>query len=92
MGPRLCGGGVPDHPSSGENQREIRESSGQISHSSPQLTPAQGNGRKRKFRVPRFVAGNQAVSMMSVHWTLSPLRSMSRKRRPNRIDASQRHF
>ena len=43
-------------------QGRIRESSGQISHSSPQLTPAQDDERKRKFRVPRFVADNQAVS------------------------------
>ena len=34
----------------------------QISFSSPQLTQAQDCERKRKFRVPRFVADNQAGS------------------------------
>jgi len=51
---RLCGGRVQDHPSSGKNQGELRTNQ-------PQLTPAQDDGRKRKFRVPRFVAGNQPV-------------------------------
>jgi len=46
-------------------QGRIRESSGQISHSSPQLTPAQDCERKRKFRVPRFVSDNQAVRMIT---------------------------
>jgi len=31
----------------------------------PQLTPAQDDERKRKFRVPRFVPDNQAVSYTS---------------------------
>ena len=52
---RLCGGRVQDHPSSGKNQGELRTNQ-------PQPTPAQDDGRKRKFRVPRFVAGNQPVS------------------------------
>lgn len=43
-----------DYPSSEKNQ----ESSGQTSHSSPQLRNAK---RKRKFREPRNVSDNQAV-------------------------------
>ena len=52
---RLCCRREWDQPSSG---KRIRGSSGHISHSSPQ---AQDDGRKRKFRVPRFVTGNPAV-------------------------------
>jgi len=52
---RLYAGGVPDHPSLGENQ-------GQLRTNQLQLTPAQDCERKRKFRVPRFVADNQAVN------------------------------
>ena len=40
--------------SSGKNQGKLRTNQ-------PQLTPAQDDERKRKFRVPRFVADNQAV-------------------------------
>src|SRR4051812_46958831 len=46
----------------------FREKSGKaqdtISHISPRLTRAQGCGRKRKFREPRFVSDNQAVSIV----------------------------
>jgi hypothetical protein len=51
---RLCCRGEWDHPSSGKNRGKLRTNQ-------PQLTSAQDDGRKRKFRVPRFVAGNQAV-------------------------------
>jgi len=50
----LYNGGVWDHPSSGENQEKVRTNQ-------PQLTLAQDCDRKREFRVPRFVADNQAV-------------------------------
>ena len=46
----------------------IRETSRQIIHRSPELTPAQDNEPKRKFRVPRFVADNQAVSFVLLSW------------------------
>jgi len=55
---RLCGGGVWDHPDSGKNQGSLRTNQ-------PQLTPAQDCERKRKFRVPRFVADNQVVVRVS---------------------------
>jgi len=55
MGLTLCSSRVGDHPSSGTNQGKLRTNQ-------PQLTPAKDYIRKRKFRVPRFVAGNQAVS------------------------------
>ena len=45
---RLYGGRVWDHPSSsGKNQGKLRINQ-------PQLTLVQDDGRKRKFRVPRF--------------------------------------
>ena len=37
---------------------------GKLRTNQPQLTPIQDDGRKRKFRVPRFVADNQAVSKL----------------------------
>ena len=55
---RLCSRSVWVHPSSGRIQGKLRTNQ-------PQLTPAHpSSGRriKREFRVPRFVAGNQAVS------------------------------
>jgi len=55
---RLCCRGGWDHPGSGKNQGKLRTNQ-------PQLTLAQDDRRKRKFRVPRFVAGNQAVSCVS---------------------------
>ena len=61
---RLCCRGEWDHPSSGKYQGKLRTNQ-------PQLTPAQDDGRKRKFRVPRFVAGNQAV--FSSSWTYQDL-------------------
>jgi len=51
---RLCSGRVWDHPSSRKNQGKLRTNQ-------PQLTPAQGYERKRKFRELRFVSDNQAV-------------------------------
>ena len=66
--------GRMDHPSSGKNQGKLRTNQ-------PQLTPAQDDSRKRKFRVPRFVAGNQAVSQYLI--SLSNLRC--RTLRPNSL-------
>ena len=57
---RLCGG-VWNYPSSGKNQGKLRTNQSQ-------LTPAQDDERKRKFRVPRFVADNQAVSKVEFHY------------------------
>ena len=45
---RLCCRGEWDHPSSGKNQGKLRTNQ-------PQLTPAQDDGQKRKFSVPRLV-------------------------------------
>jgi len=45
----------------------IGESSGQISHGSPQITPAQDYERKREFSVPRFVADYQTVVTLLLH-------------------------